>query len=123
MAGATPGFCKTQYASLHGPEHFLKCHRAVIDLLQIWTRLGAKLTIKDEGGYWPDRDEQKLLEEVGSMNRMVAAMGGALKDAEVAVESPVFAHPQFEYLEAEGLMQHHTQIHRAVTVIGEMRKE
>src|ERR1039457_1529284 len=27
-------FCKTQYASRHGWEHFLKCHRGVIKLLR-----------------------------------------------------------------------------------------
>lgn len=117
------GFCKTQYASQHGPENFLKCHRAVIDLLLIWERLGVTVTIKDEGGYWPGRHEAKLLGECGQMNRMVAALGGALKDAAddgetvARMQSPIFEHPQFEKLEAEGLSQNAAQINRAMKII------
>lgn len=115
------GFCKTQYASRHGAAHFLKCHRAVIDLLLVWKRLGAKVKIKDEGGYWPGRQEEKLLGEVGLMNRLVAALGGALKDAAdeggPPVQSPIFQHGQFELLEAEGLGRYAPQIQRVVKVI------
>ncbi|MBI2497062.1 MAG: hypothetical protein HYV75_03785, partial [Opitutae bacterium] len=89
------GFCKTQYASLHGEAHFLKCHRAIIDLLLIWKKLGAAVTIKDEGAYWPGRDEAKLLAEVGQMNQLVAAVGGAMKDAAdeggPSVQAPFFS--------------------------------
>jgi len=112
------GFCKTQYASLHGAANFLRCHKAVIDLLVIWKRLGVTVTIQDEGGYWPDRNEQKLLAEVGDMNRLVAALGGALKDAGdddgTTVKSPIFQHGQFELLEAEGLSRHGSSIGAAV---------
>lgn len=114
-------FCKTQYASLHGMEHFLKCHRAVIDLLLIWERLGVKVTITDEGNYWPGRNEKKLLAEVGQMNRLVAAFGGALKDATdedgPSVESPIFQHGQFELLEAQGLTQFSPKISAAVKAV------
>ena len=41
------------------------------------------------------------------MNGAIAAAAGALKDMDGAagaagVQSPIFAHPQFEHLEAEG---------------------
>ncbi len=118
-------FSKTQYASLHGEAHFLKCHRAVIDLLLIWERLGVKVTITDEGNYWPGRNEKKLLAEVGQMNRLVAAFGGALKDAAdeggPKVESPIFQHKRFEVLEAEGLSNHAAKIQQAVTVIRDLK--
>lgn len=45
------GFCKTQYASLHGWEHFWRCHTAVIDLLASARRLGFSVEISDEGDY------------------------------------------------------------------------
>lgn len=120
------GFCKTQYASLHGAENFLRCHKAVIDLLLIWQRLDATVTIKDEGSYWPDRNEQRLLAEVGAMNQLVAALGGALKDAgeegDTTVESPIFQHGQFELLEAQGLSRHASSIGTTVDSINRLTK-
>ena len=34
------GSCKTQHANEHGWEHFLKCHRQIISLLEFWRELG-----------------------------------------------------------------------------------
>ena len=98
------GFSKTQYASLHGWEHFLRCHRAVIDLLAALRPLGFRVRITDEGEYWPRRSIAALRRNVGHMNALVAGMAGALKDADGAegIESPIFAHKDFERLEAEG---------------------
>ena len=99
------GFSKTQYASLHGWEHFRRCHVAVVDFLAALRPLGFAVKISDEGDYWPRRSERKLREEVGGMNRLVAAAAGALKDAHEdngGVQAAIFAHPQFERLEAEG---------------------
>ena len=120
-------FCKTQYASLHGMDNFLKCHRAIIDLLLIWEKLGVKVKITDEGNYWPERNETKLLAEVGQMNQLVAAFGGALKDAAdeggPSVESPIFQHGQFELLEAQGLDRHAAHISRAVAAVSRTVRE
>lgn len=98
------GFTKTQYASLHGWEHFLRCHRAVIDLLVALRPLGFRVRISDEGDYWPRRSITALRHNVGHMNALVAGMAGALKDAGdgKGIESPIFAHKDFERLEAEG---------------------
>ena len=101
-------FSKTQFASLHGWEHFRRCHTAVIDLLHALRGLGFRVEISDEGDYWPGRSLTKLRAEVGMMNGVVAAAAGALKDLDEAVngksgvESPIFAHKNFERLEAEG---------------------
>ena len=115
------GFCKTQYASLHGVENFLKCHRAVIDLVLLWEKLGATVKITDEGNYWPSRNETALRQNLEQMNRIVAAFGGALKDAAdeggPAVVSPIFQHPKFEQLEARGLTENSARISRAVSVV------
>ncbi len=55
------------------------------------------------------------------MNRLVAAFGGALKDAVdeggPTVQSPIFQHGQSELLEAEGLDRHAAHISSAVTVV------
>lgn len=113
------GFCKTQYASLHGWEHFRRCHLAVVDLLGAFRRLGLRVWLMDEGNYWPDRDEAELRRSVDQMNRIVAGFAGALRDAtdedgRAPVQSPIFAHPQFEHLEAEGVQQAGASIDAAV---------
>jgi len=104
------GCCKTQYASLHGEENFLRCHLAIIDLIRIWERLGCSVRIKDEGDYWPKRDVPTLLRECGFLNAAIAGFAGAMKDAAgeagSAIQAPVFAHPQFERLEAEAVARH-----------------
>lgn len=102
------GFCKTQYASLHGWEHFRRCHTAVVDLLAGARRLGLTVEINDEGDYWPSRDWERLRRNVEQMNGAVAATTGVLKDwseeqGGAPVQSPILAHPQFEHLEAEGV--------------------
>ena len=101
------GFSKTQYASLHGWDHFLRCHRAIIDLLVGWRQLGLTVRISDEGDYWPRRSERLLRRNLGEMNGAVAAAAGALKDLcgdipGPPVQAPIFRHPQFERLEAQG---------------------
>src|ERR1035441_185459 len=105
------GFSKTQYASLHGWEHFQRCHCTVVNLLAASRTPELRVKISDEGDYWPRRSLAKLRQNLDHMNGLVAAAAGALKDhyegAEGAkrVQSPVFAHPQFERLEAEGAMR------------------
>jgi hypothetical protein len=102
------GFSKTQYASLHGWEHFRRCHTAVVDLLAGMRRSGLRVEINDEGDYWPGRSLTALRRSVDEMNRLVAAAAGDLKDWNESVEggggveSPIFRHQQFERLEAEG---------------------
>jgi hypothetical protein len=99
------GFCKTQYASVHGWEHFKRCHCAVVHLLAACQMPDLRVEIMDEGDYWPARSVSKLRENVDRMNGLVAATAGALKDAiekPGAVQSPIFQHKNFERLEAQG---------------------
>ncbi len=103
------GFSKTQYASLHGWEHFLRCHCAVVELAAAWRTAGVRVKISDEGGYWPHRSIKVLRENLEQMNCAVAGAAGALKDMDEAlsgessrVESPIFRHKDFERLEAAG---------------------
>ncbi len=97
--------CKTQYADLKGWDHFLACHRLVISAALVWKRLGCDVKIIDEGHYWPGRRIKVLRENLATHNRLLAGFGGTLKDTDDGtdrnVESPIFAHPRFEQLEAE----------------------
>jgi hypothetical protein len=99
--------CKTQYASLHGWEVFRRCHLAAGNLALAGQSLGLEVRIEDEGGYWPERNEVALRTAVERMNRLVAGLAGAIKDAaddagnSPSVESPIFEHPAFERLEGE----------------------
>lgn len=101
------GFSKTQYASLHGWEHFRRCHLAVVDLLAGMRGLGLAVKINDEGDYWPGRRLDLLRANLDEMNGVVAAAVGVMQDhAEgeggAPIQSPILAHPHFERLEAAG---------------------
>ncbi len=113
--------CKTQYAHLLGWEHFLASHKLVIDAVLVWQKLGCDVAIIDEGEYWPGRNEEKLRANLVEYNRLVAGLGGALKDAVdspgVSLEAPIFGHPRFEQLESEAQSGHAAAIARAAGMI------
>jgi hypothetical protein len=110
------GFCKTQYAGEHGWEHFLKCHRQIISLLDFWRELGVSVEVTDEGGYWETRSEEKLRAALRRYDGLVAAVGGMLKDQPsnsgkgLSVESPIFDYANFERLEHEGRLEFGRQV-------------
>lgn len=106
------GFAKTQFASLHGWKHFRRCHVGIIEFLAELKTLGWGVRINDEGEYWPRRSLTKLRRNIDEMNGVVAAAAGALKNlgeegGGPPVWSPIFAHPHFERLEAEGAAHGH----------------
>jgi hypothetical protein len=98
--------CKTQYASVVSMEHFVRCHCTVISLLEAARDLGFTVLIRDDAGYCSHRSEAKLVAEVERMNRLVAAVAGAvadkLGDTGRLSQAPIFAHRDFERLEMEG---------------------
>jgi hypothetical protein len=116
------GHCKTQYAGEHGWEHFLKCHRQIISLLDFWRQLGVAVEVTDEGEYWQTRSEEKLKNKLQQYDGLVAAVGGMLKDASadadngLSPESPIFDYVHFERLEHEGRREFGRQI-------GQLQKE
>jgi hypothetical protein len=116
---------KTQYASLRGWDHFRRCHTAVVDLLAGMRRLGLRVEINDEGGYWPGLSLAVLRRNLDKMNGLVAAAAGALKDWDEAesgrstVQSPIFGHRDFERLEAEGATRHAPALKRLRKALGE----
>jgi hypothetical protein len=121
------GCCKTQYASLHGWAHFRRCHTAAVDLLAGLREFGLRVEVNDEGGFWPDRDEVELCRKVERMNGIVAAFAGTLKDAtdgdgDPAVHAPIFAHPQFERIEAAGVAREGAAIRRAADLVRKLPK-
>jgi hypothetical protein len=100
------GWCKTQYASRHGWDHFRDCHRRVVDLLRGCEKAGMRVKVTDEGRFWGTRSEWYLYRAITKYDQMVAAFGGMLKDAAESagerVHGPIFSDPRFEHLEAEG---------------------
>ena len=102
-------FCKTQYASnpdCGGVPNFLRCHLAVIALLDKARELGCVDEVSDEGHFWDKRDVPALVQEIGSWNEMIAAFGGKLQDllgtGGLALQSAISEFPNFETLEAAG---------------------
>ena len=143
-------FCKTQYASnpeCGGVANFVKCHLCVIHLLERIAKLPTiKVEIDDEGKYGPSYytddwrvpdpvyswhegqyDVQKLVEEVGEWNEMIAAKCGALNDllnsngSQLGVESPISDFPTFEKLEFNG--QHHEHLQPFLQAMAQLAEQ
>lgn len=99
-------FCKTQYASRYGIDHFLHCHRRVISLLDLWRDFGIELDVCDEGEYWETRSIERLQQRVGTYDGLVAAVAGVVADqvgeGGPKVTAAIFDDVRFERLEAQG---------------------
>jgi len=117
-------FCKTQYASRHGWEHFLRCHSAVLRLMENAEHFGLAVEVEDEGGLWETGSFAVLRKNLEEYGECVAALGGALREAAAAdgqkVDAPIFDHPQFEHLEARGMARHAKEIGRAVEAVKQL---
>lgn len=102
-------FCKTQYANdpeYGGVAHFLKCHLAVISMLNRAKELRLLKSIHDEGEFWEKRSVEELIKEIGEWDNFIAAMAGKLKDAFGRdFEAPILERKDFEHLEARGVSQ------------------
>jgi hypothetical protein len=99
--------CKTQYAFRLGREHFLRCHIALISLLDRANAMGLVTRVSDEGGYWEHRDVEALLSKRQEHDAVVASIVGSLHDEldgriDGKLVSPILDDPRFEHLEAEG---------------------
>ena len=120
------GFCKTQYAAEHGWDHFLKCHRQIISLLDFWKQFGATVEVTDEGEYWETRSEETLRRILNRYDGLVAAVAGAMKDAADdagkpnAIRAPIFSRKDFERLEAEGQREFGDKLSQLPRIISEV---
>lgn len=99
-------FCKTQYASNRdcgGVENFLRCHLAVVRVLDHAKLLHILEGVSDEGHFWENRDVTALARQVGHWNQITASLAGKLKDLlGDQVKSEITKFPDFEHLEAAG---------------------
>jgi hypothetical protein len=103
--------CKTQYAGLQqngGVKNFLRAHLGLVSLLDQAAATGLSVEVKDDSGYWDDRDVPKLEQSLARWNGLIAAFAGQLKDrlgtdAATGVQAPILTAPDFEHLEAKGL--------------------
>jgi hypothetical protein len=99
------GNVKTQYAGMPesgGPSNFLRAHLGIVDVLDEAARLGLEVQAYDDGGYWENRDPEALLAELHRWNAIMAAFGQLLTDQIGPPVGPIFAHPEYELLVAEG---------------------
>lgn len=101
------GFCKTQYASnpeYGGRENFLRCHLAIVTLLDEAQKFGIQCEVDDQGNYWETRSVPVLTAALSAENVFMATTMGAIKDAidpaEATLEAPILEYPNFEHLEA-----------------------
>jgi hypothetical protein len=103
------GWDSSQYASdprVGGLPHFLRCHLAVVALLDEAKKLGCLSSVSDEGGFWEKRSVEALGKETGQWNEMIAAGLGVLQGIAESdgskLEAPILGFPNFERLEAAG---------------------
>lgn len=61
------GFCKTYYAAERGLEHFVQCHKRVVQLLDLWGRAQVGVRVHDEGGFWKSRSREALAAQIGDL--------------------------------------------------------
>lgn len=67
-------FCKTEYASRGnhgGVENFVRCHKAVVDLLDHASSLGLLASLTDEADYWERRSLEALARQVQPASQQV----------------------------------------------------
>ncbi len=96
-------FCKTQYASQHGTDHFVRCHLSVVRMLDHAKNLGILASVSDEGEFWDKRDVKALVQEVGEWNEGMAGLVGQMKDLfGDGFHAPIKKFSNFEHLEAKG---------------------
>ena len=95
-------FCKTEYASRHGIDHFVRCHLSVVRMLDYAKELGILASVSDEGDYWDKRDVKALAQNVGEWNESMAGLVGQMKDLFGGeFDAPITQYPDFEHLEAK----------------------
>jgi hypothetical protein len=70
--------CKTQYASNHGVDAFLRCHLGLVALLDRARELGLRVGVRDDGGFARTRSVPRLLAALNRWNELVAGLGAAL---------------------------------------------
>ena len=92
------GHCRTVSASnsgCGGMENFLRCHLAIVKLLDHADELGIVKEVLDEGTYWEKRNIQELAAEVTRWNCLLVGV----TDQSI-VEAEIAKLPNYEYLEA-----------------------
>jgi hypothetical protein len=99
-------FCKTQYASNQdcgGVVNFLRCHLAVVRMLDYARELGILQSVSDEGDFWEKRNIPALAREVGEWNAVIARQAGQLKNLlGDAFQAAIIESPNFEHQETAG---------------------
>ena len=71
--------CKTQHASAVSWEHFMTLHGSVVSVLQHANDLGIVEEVRDETGFWADRDWASASRRVDEMNAVVRSVRRAVE--------------------------------------------
>ena len=80
--------------------------------------MALRASLPHGGRFWRTRSEWSLYRAITKYDRILAAFGGALKDAAESagerVHGPIFSDPRFEHLEAEGQAKLGSRISQAL---------
>jgi hypothetical protein len=66
--------CQTKYASTISEDHFVRCHRGLVRVLDHAASLGIDVSVEDETGYWESRSDATLRKLSSDLNRLVGRL-------------------------------------------------
>jgi hypothetical protein len=75
------GCCKTQYASTVSWEHFMTVHGSLVSVLDRAAAAGILSEVRDETGFWSDRDWRVAAQETERMNLVVRLIADRIEEA------------------------------------------
>lgn len=97
-------FCKTVYANHRdygGVTNFLKCHIAVIKVLDYTRELGFNTQVSDPSGYWESRKPEDLVRAVGGWTPKIASFLARQRgESDETVLANIARYPVLEHLMA-----------------------
>jgi hypothetical protein len=97
-------FCKTVYANHReygGVMNFLKCHIAVIKVLDYAREMGLKTEVSDPSGYWDSRNPEDLARAVGGWTPKIASFLARQRgESDETLLARVASYPVLEHLMA-----------------------
>jgi hypothetical protein len=90
-------------------------------------RIGCLAELNNQGGFRQKRDIKALVQEIGSWNELIAAVGGKLKDllgdGPLGVQAAITQYRNFEQLEAAGQDKLPPEYQKLFELIGRVGQE
>lgn len=101
-------YCETQYASnpqFGGVRNFLRCHLSLVRVLDFLQKLRlCHVEVRDDSGYWKQRNVAALAQNIGDWNSFVDGITNELRNTADGsgfdIETAIIRFPNYQRLEA-----------------------